>query len=238
MQATATTPPPTPPTPPAPLAPDLPPAQPAGVPVTVTFTGTDGATQILTVPLSRQAVRDIRAQREELSNQLTSAVGRRRRLADEINQAPDGAGRSGLEQRLAVLDKRIVQLESDIAATGKQLSAAPLGLISSTGDFGGGRDMPDNVATIIGVFTLFVLFPIAIASARYIWRRAGKGPATSSTVQLPPQIDQRLERLEAGVDAIAIEIERVTEGQRFVTRLLAEQDTREKLPASGGGISS
>src|SRR5688572_8665594 len=137
MQATATTPPPTPPTPPAPLAPDLPPAQPAGVPVTVTFTGTDGATQVLTVPLSRQAVRDIRAQREELSNQLTSAVGRRRRLADEINQTPVGAGRSGLEQRLAVLDKRIVQLESDIAATGKQLSAAPLGLISSTGDFGG-----------------------------------------------------------------------------------------------------
>ena len=230
MQATATT-------PPTPTPPDLPPAPPAGVPITVTFTGTDGATQVLTVPLSRQAVRDIRAQREELSNQLTSAVGRRRRLAEEINQAPVGAGRSGLEQRLAVLDKRIVQLESDIAATGKQLSAAPLGLISSTGDGRGERDMPDNVAAIIGVFTVFVLFPIAIAVARFIWRRAGKGPVQSAP-QISPQIDQRLERLEAGVDAIAIEIERVTEGQRFVTRLLSEQDSREKLPASGGSSIS
>lgn len=228
MQATVTTPPPTPP------APDLPPAPPAAVPVTVTFTGTDGATQVLTVPLSRQAVRDIRAQREELSNQLTSVVGRRRRLAEEINTAPSGAGRSGLEQRLAVLDKRIVQLESDIAATGKQLSAAPLGLISSTGDLPGGGDMPDNVARIAGVFTVFVLFPIAIALARFIWRRAGRGPV-QSTVQLPPQIDQRLERLEAGVDAIAIEIERVTEGQRFVTKLLSEQDSRERLPVSSQG---
>jgi hypothetical protein len=50
-------------------------------------------------------------------------------------------------------------------------------------------------------------------------------------VQLSPQIDQRHERLEQGVDAIAIEIERITEGQRFVTKLLAEQESREKLPA-------
>lgn len=231
MQETQITSPPTPP------AQDLPPAPPAPVPVTVTFTGTDGATQVLTVPLSRQAVRDIRAQREELSNQLTSAVGRRRRLAEEINQSPPGPGRAGLEQRLAVLDKRIVQLESDIAATGKQLSAAPLGLISSTGDFQRGGDMPDNVAAIIGGFTVFVLFPIAIAVSRFIWRRAGKG-STQTTVQISPAIDQRLERLEAGVDAIAIEIERVTEGQRFVTKLLSEQSTREKLPVGEGSISS
>ena len=33
---------------------------------------------------------------------------------------------------------------------------------------------------------------------------------------------QRLERLEQGMDAIAIEIERVSEGQRFVTKLLSE----------------
>jgi hypothetical protein len=31
-----------------------------------------------------------------------------------------------------------------------------------------------------------------------------------------------MERLEQAVDAIAIEIERISEGQRFMTRLLAE----------------
>ena len=52
------------------------------------------------------------------------------------------------------------------------------------------------------------------------------------SAQLSPQIDQRLERLEQGIDAIAIEIERVTEGQRFVTKLLSEQENRQKLPVS------
>ena len=34
---------------------------------------------------------------------------------------------------------------------------------------------------------------------------------------------QRLERMEQAIDSIAIEIERVSEGQRFVTRLMAER---------------
>ena len=91
-------------------------------------------------------------------------------------------------------------------------------------------DIPQNVMTITGVFTVFVLFPLAVAASRFIWRRASKIPA--QTVALSPQIDQRLERLEQGVDAIAIEVERITEGQRFVTKLLAEQET-QKLPVSG-----
>jgi hypothetical protein len=35
---------------------------------------------------------------------------------------------------------------------------------------------------------------------------------------------ERLERIEQGMDAIAIEVERVSEGQRFVTRLLSERN--------------
>jgi hypothetical protein len=35
--------------------------------------------------------------------------------------------------------------------------------------------------------------------------------------------DERLERVEQAVEAIAIEIERVSEGQRFVTKLLNER---------------
>jgi hypothetical protein len=33
---------------------------------------------------------------------------------------------------------------------------------------------------------------------------------------------QRLDRIETAVDAIAIEVERVSEGQRFLTRLFTE----------------
>jgi hypothetical protein len=226
LQATAGTPSPAAPAP-APAAVQAPVAPLAPRPTTVTFTGVDGTEQILTVPMSRRDAENLRARRSELSKQLNSAAERRHSLSEEIKSAPDGASRQGLEQRLLVLDKRIVQMESEIAATGRQLSAAPRGLDATTEAPNMGDDMPDNVAAVIGIFTIFVLFPMAISMARLIWKRATKGAAVVS--QVSPQIDQRLERLEQGVDAIAIEIERVTEGQRFVTRLLSEQNDRQQL---------
>lgn len=44
--------------------------------------------------------------------------------------------------------------------------------------------------------------------------------------------DARIERIEQAVDSIAIEMERVSEGQRFVTKLLSERapSAAEKLP--------
>ena len=39
----------------------------------------------------------------------------------------------------------------------------------------------------------------------------------------PPIGDDRQKRLEEAIDAIAVELERVGEGQRFVTKLLAER---------------
>ncbi|MBX9928103.1 MAG: hypothetical protein K2X99_04245 [Gemmatimonadaceae bacterium] len=65
--------------------------------------------------------------------------------------------------------------------------------------------------------TFSVAFPLVRAFAQ---RLEGKPKST-----LPdPELAQRLERLERGMEAIAVEMERVGEGQRFVTKLLAERD--------------
>jgi hypothetical protein len=40
----------------------------------------------------------------------------------------------------------------------------------------------------------------------------------------PPDVLARLERIEAGVEAIALEVERISENQRFVTQLLSGRD--------------
>jgi len=67
-------------------------------------------------------------------------------------------------------------------------------------------------ATVIGV-------PIARAFARRIENRP-RDPIT------PPDVTARLERMEQAIDSIAIEIERISEGQRFTTKLLSDRGER------------
>ncbi|HEX8718626.1 MAG TPA: hypothetical protein VF722_16795 [Gemmatimonadaceae bacterium] len=57
----------------------------------------------------------------------------------------------------------------------------------------------------------------------------------------PPEmhaIEERLNRIEQAVDAIAIETERISEGQRFTTRLLSERPSADaNVPAPRPGQS-
>ena len=193
-------------------------AQVPAPPVSITTVGPDGNPQTIALPLSRGDVAALRAMRKELSSQLTSADGRRRKLSQQIMNT-NGANRAGLEARIGVLDKRIVQLEADIAESGRQLSSAPAGLLAGSVQTSVESALSENLVPIGVTFIMFVLAPMALAFARTLWKRAGK---MTTVVQVPVESAQRLERLEQGIEAIAIEIERVSEGQRFMTRLLSE----------------
>jgi len=41
--------------------------------------------------------------------------------------------------------------------------------------------------------------------------------------RVPPEMSARLERMEQAIDSIAVEVERISEGQRFTTKLLSER---------------
>jgi hypothetical protein len=183
------------------------------------------------VPRTSQELAALRARREELSNQLVSASGRRNELARRIRSA-DGADRAGLEQHMQLLDRRILQLESDIALTGQQLAATPANLLTTSSSFGpGGRvrgDVQRGAMAVGSLFTLLVLAPLAFSAARLMWRRA-----THPAPHRDTETAQRLARLETAVDTIAIEVERVAEGQRFLTRILAEPATAPRLDVGG-----
>jgi hypothetical protein len=73
------------------------------------------------------------------------------------------------------------------------------------------------------VFIVVVLGPLATSFGRLMWRRAAKPT-------LPPvwnDATNRLERLEQAVDTIAVEMERVSEGQRFITKIMTQGDASE-----------
>lgn len=189
------------------------------------------AEPLLAAPTSAAEIQALRSRREELSNQLISAAGRRKNLAEELRGAT-GADKLGLEQRIGVLDDRMVQLESDIASTGRQLTSAPAGLIAvadeaDAGPRAFGIFSSDQALALSIVFTVLVFFPLAMASARLMWRRA-KQPITVPAIQ--GEAGKRLERLEQSVEAVAIEVERISEGQRFVTRILSAPSQAGVLP--------
>jgi hypothetical protein len=181
-----------------------------------------GVTFVSPAVFTRQDIAALRARGEELSRQINSAASRRRETRDALRTAT-GADRAGLEQRLQVLDTRIARLESDIDENGKQLASLPAARVATTAPaFGPTNANAERIAgkivPLAGMFTLFVLAPIAVSISRGIWRR---GSMPRQVVQSPENA-QRLERMEQAIDSIAIEVERVSEGQRFVTRLLSE----------------
>ena len=181
------------------------------------------------MPRTARDIDALKARREELSNQLQSVDGRRSKVMSQLKKTSDPTAIKGLQDRLALLDSRQLQLETDIQLTGEQLTSPAAGMLATTSAgplaFGLG---PSQVMTLSVLSVLFIFFPLAIGAARAIWRRSSRpGPAPAVFVESA----QRLERLEASVDAIAIEIERISEGQRFVTKLLSESQPAPMLGA-------
>ena len=64
-------------------------------------------------------------------------------------------------------------------------------------------------------------FPVARAYAR----RLDREPREPT---VPPELQNRLERMEQALDSIAIEVERISEAQRFTTKLLAERSKADE----------
>ena len=59
-------------------------------------------------------------------------------------------------------------------------------------------------------------YPLARAFALRLERKSIAPP-------VPTEMSARLERMEQAIDSIAVEVERISEGQRFTTKLLSER---------------
>jgi hypothetical protein len=204
---------------PTPATPPVPP-----IPPTIVSTGPGGTVVIRQagVPTTAREVEALQRRGSELSRQLNSASSRRDRLARQLEDA-SGANRAGIEARISQLDQRIMGIENDIAVNGRLLAAAPANLLAQSTEERPSGPAPfgmtsGQVTAVSIVGTIFIGFPLAVAIARNMFRRATRRDAAGP----PAESTQRMERLEQAVDAIAIEVERISEGQRFMTRMLTE----------------
>jgi hypothetical protein len=176
--------------------------------------------------------RALRDQGSILRGQQENLTDQRQDLQQQYDQmSSSNPGRSGLEARMKAIDARLADLDVQIAKSDAAVATAsgvPGALYDPPEP---NRDLPDPdmVAGLTFVVILVFAIPMSIAFARRIWRRSAK-----TEVVLPQQLTDRMESLERGMEAVALEVERIGEGQRFVTQALAE---RLDVRALGAGAA-
>jgi hypothetical protein len=98
--------------------------------------------------------------------------------------------------------------------------------------------MGPEIVVPLGAFLCAIVLAIGVPLARAYSRRMD---ADSRNPRLPTEVTDRLERMEHALDSIAIEVERITEGQRFTTKLLSEgrgaAESRQ-IPATGASAQN
>jgi hypothetical protein len=89
--------------------------------------------------------------------------------------------------------------------------------------------MGPEIAVPLGAFATAIVLAVGVPLARAYSRRMD---AESRNPSIPSEVAARLERMEQAIDSVALEVERISEGQRFTTKLLSEG---KSAPAASSG---
>jgi hypothetical protein len=198
------------------------------------------------VPQTRAELEQMGARRGELKSQLRDAENRRLNLAAQLDATP-GEARRPVMERLATLDQRITQIEREVLQMDEAISTAmanpkiaqaevhvepeppvpppppafPFEHAPATEgvtvvpsqppgiDFGSWRTVAMGSLSAIPLVALLAAW-IAWRLALRRLRREGVGGADPAHTS----------KLQQSVDAIALEVERISENQRYVTKVL------------------
>jgi hypothetical protein len=184
-------------------------------------------------PGSEHELHALAMTRSELRDQIESLTERREEVADQL-QGAEQAARPGLLARLTVLDERIAELEAQVLQADDAIAAGiAAGIAVPPIDESETTEMPEmprfseeSINIMVGEALAFVLLGIILD--RLGWRRARAKFAGGAGHE-----SGRMDQLQNAVDAIAVEVERISEGQRYVTKVLNE-GSAPAVPVSAG----
>jgi hypothetical protein len=203
--------------------------------------------QTVQVPKTAQDLHALRMRRAEVREQLESITSWRGRLVQERHNAAatnNTAVVAELDGRIKELGDRSRRLEQSLLSTEDAISQGIANGVADEGgvtvtvppippipempsfpgvvdvrEFGGGYSGRDIAVVSLSLTLGFVLIGM------FLWRTAFRRGVRSVQV---PSGGRDVNALQQSVDAIAVEIERISENQRFVTKLL--NDHEQKVP--------
>lgn len=191
------------------------------------------AQSAIPVPTTRQELDQLGFRTGDIKNQLGELAARRKELLEQTFLLPENS-RSDHLGRIAAIDQRAAKLERELFMTEDAIAQAARRGVSPerSADLKDGiasgllqeqqardvRDMVGNAsreAVFGSVFGILAMYMLYRGFRRFIWRR-------KSAPGLPdygPQIAQ----LQQSIDVIALEVERISEGQRYVAKVLSDR---------------
>ncbi|MBA3403860.1 MAG: hypothetical protein H0U13_04090 [Gemmatimonadaceae bacterium] len=89
--------------------------------------------------------------------------------------------------------------------------------------------MGPEMAAVFVPLGFFAMVIAIVVGRPMVQAMAKRVEGESKRPQIPSEVLTRLERMEQSIDSIAVEVERISEGQRFTTKLLSE--VRDAAPA-------
>lgn len=214
-------------------------ATPAAPPAAPPAPAPQTATTVVTFPpqgpaTAREMFEAMRMRRQVIENQLNNVTSDRYSVAARLREGEvSGADKTGLEQRLELLDARILELQQQLAvAENQEAQAAALPRAQSRSISEQRADEREIILGFSIALVFLIAIPMTLVWARRLWKK------NAVTIQMPPELGQRLDSIERGIETTALEVERIGEGQRFVTQLMAQRGEASRgllsAPESGG----
>lgn len=182
----------------------------------------------------------LEARRDELTEQFEAVTQRRGMLAQERLNAEARVRAGGeqdraivreLEQQVSELGQRSLRIQRELASTEDALAAAvsragpgvaiPTPAVAPRASFISVEPRMSNSA-LAGRYERMMLFEalgfllVGAIALRLVWRAGLKRGAQAAPAAGLGQMQQAL-------DVIAVEVERISENQRYVTKMLAEK---------------
>jgi hypothetical protein len=205
-------------------------------------------------PKTAEELTRVIERREELRGQLQSLNDQRAQLAEQVQRIGDPDVRSGPLARLKALDERLGRIEREVQGADEAIAQAKANGVSSEGttvirvpdvpppafpdfpqlppsDFLSQQAIPwrERVLNSLEVTAPITLATVVLLGALLYWRISRSVKNQFSSLLAMQQ--SRLEEIQRSVDTVAVEIERVSENQRFVTKLVGERPA-ERAPHS------
>ncbi|HEX5075713.1 MAG TPA: hypothetical protein VFW03_21055 [Gemmatimonadaceae bacterium] len=164
----------------------------------------------------REAAQQVQQAQQQAQRELQQAQREVQQAQREAQQAQQEAQRAA-QQAQREAQQAVRQMQAELArSSAREGQAVPFPPLPP-----GGPQVPEGAVIIsVAFFIMCAVIAIGVPLVRAFTRRMDKRNAAVAGPDAETR--DRLERIEQAVDAIAVEVERISEGQRFTTKVISE----------------